>query len=120
MSQPSSRTAVCDDGVEHRLHVGRRLADDAQDVGGRGLPRQRFLGLVEQPHVLDRDHGLVGEGFSERNFAVSEHCRMFADQCQQPDAFLVSQQRHEQRAINAVGPRRRFSRSGSSMTVQSG
>ena len=44
--------------------VGRRAADDAQDLGRRGLPLQRLLRLVEQAHVLDRDHRLVGEGLA--------------------------------------------------------
>ena len=62
-----------DDGLEHRLHVGGRACDHLEDVGGRRLARQRLLGFVEQPHVFDRDHGLVGEmpqqgdlGFRER------------------------------------------------------
>ena len=38
------------------------LADDAQDLGRRRLLLQRLLGLVEEAHVLDRDHRLVGEG----------------------------------------------------------
>ena len=29
--------------VEHRLHVGRPIADDLQDFGGGGLPLQRLL-----------------------------------------------------------------------------
>ena len=40
-----------------------------QHLGGRGLLLERLgqlararLHLVEQPHVLDRDHRLVGEG----------------------------------------------------------
>ena len=58
--------------IEHRLQIERRAADDLQHVGGRGLLLQRLreiararLHLVEQPHVLDRDHGLVGEGLDE-------------------------------------------------------
>ena len=30
------------------------------------------LGLVEQPHVLDRDHGLVGEGLEQLQLLVGE------------------------------------------------
>ena len=33
------------DGVEHRLHIGRRLADHAQDLARRRLLLQRFLRL---------------------------------------------------------------------------
>ena len=55
--------------VHHRLEVGRRAGDDPQDLGGRGLLLERLgqlavpgLELREQPHVLDRDDRLVGEG----------------------------------------------------------
>ena len=62
-------------GVQHRLEIGRRRGDDPQDLGGRGLLLQRLgdlavallklgvalLQLLEQPGVLDRDHGLVRE-----------------------------------------------------------
>ena len=50
------------DGVEHRLIGGRRTADHAQHFSRGGLLLERFLGLVDQAHVLDGDHGLVGEG----------------------------------------------------------
>jgi hypothetical protein len=53
------------DGVEHRPGIAGRARNDAQDIGGRGLPLERFLGLVEQPHVFDRDHRLVGECLQE-------------------------------------------------------
>src|SRR5262244_1293608 len=60
-----------DDRVEHRLHVGRRLADHPEDLAGRRLLLQRLAHLcmgfghstvlllqcLEQPHVLDRDDG---------------------------------------------------------------
>ena len=56
------------DSVEDRLELRWRAADDVQHVAcGRlvlerllQLPRAR-LHLLEQPHVLDRDHRLVGE-----------------------------------------------------------
>ena len=47
-------------------------ADDAQDGAGRGLLFERLaeiavarLDLLEQPHVLDGDHRLVGEGLGQ-------------------------------------------------------
>ena len=33
------------------------------------------LNLVEQPHVLDRDHGLIGEGLQQLDMVVGETCR---------------------------------------------
>ena len=66
------------DRLEHRLHVGLRLADDAQDVGGGRLPLQRLaevvvarLQLLEQAHVLDGDDRLVGEGLEQRDLLVA-------------------------------------------------
>ena len=55
------------------------LRDDLQHLGGRGLLLQRLgqlararLHLVEQPHVLDRDHRLVGEGRDQLDLLVGE------------------------------------------------
>ena len=58
--------------VHDRLEIGRRAGDHPQDLGGRRLLLQGLrqlavphLQLLEQPHVLDRDHRLVGEGLEE-------------------------------------------------------
>ena len=58
--------------LEHRLGVGDRAADHLQHLGGRRLLLQRLLGLVEQAHVLDRDHGLVGEGLHQADLGSAE------------------------------------------------
>src|SRR5262249_25144496 len=64
------------DRFEHRLYVGRRAGDYAKDLTRCRLLLQRFahlsmgcrkllvlrLQLREQPHVLDGDDRLVGEG----------------------------------------------------------
>src|SRR5207245_7390880 len=56
------------DRIEDGLNVSLRSADDAQDLACRRLLFQRLsqiviprLQLLEQPGVLDGDHGLVGE-----------------------------------------------------------
>ena len=49
--------------VQHRLDVRRRAGDDTQDFTRRRLLLQRLLEFLEQPHVLDGDHRLIGEGF---------------------------------------------------------
>ena len=64
--------AAVEDLLEHRLRVGHRVADDLQHLGRGGLLLQRFLRLVEQPRVLDRDHRLVGEGLRQRDLPVGE------------------------------------------------
>ena len=65
------------DRVEHRLDVGRRAGDDPQDLGRGGLLLQRSVtrgssSAPEQPHVLDGDHGLVGEGLEQRDLLGRE------------------------------------------------
>ena len=42
---------------------------------GGGLPLERFLGLVEEPRVLDRDHRLVGERLQQRDLLLGERAR---------------------------------------------
>src|SRR5215813_7328050 len=56
-------------GLEHRLQLARRARDNTEDLRGCGLLLKRLsklartgLHLVEQPHVFDRDHRLVGKG----------------------------------------------------------
>ena len=85
--EPMQDTEACvaqllgasDDRIEHRLDVGRRAADDPQDVGCRGLLLQGLgqvgvlgLQLREQSRVLDGDDGLVGEGGHEVDLLVGE------------------------------------------------
>ena len=60
------------DRLEHRLHVGRRARNDAQDLADRRLLLERLLRLLEQAHVLDRDDGLVGEGLQQLDLLVRE------------------------------------------------
>src|SRR5262245_1255249 len=61
-----------DDRIEHRLYVGRRAADDLEHLGGSCLLLQRLFGLIEQPHVLDSDDGLVGESLEQRDLLVGK------------------------------------------------
>ena len=59
-----------DDGVEDRLHVGGRAADDAEHLGGCSLMLQRLAQFSvalakfpEEADVLDGDDRLICEGF---------------------------------------------------------
>src|SRR6516162_9812810 len=62
-----------------RTDVGRRGGDHLQDVAASGLIDQRFGEIVralaqlpEQAGVLDRDHGLIGEGCDQPDLLVIE------------------------------------------------
>ena len=69
---PTNPGGALDDGVEDRLHVRGRAADDAEHLGRcrlmlQGLAQFRvaLLDLLEQPHVLNRDDGLSCKGFKK-------------------------------------------------------
>src|SRR5262249_50271780 len=66
---PTNLCGALDDGVEHRLHVRQRVADNTEHLGRRRLMLQSLaqfcvalLQFLEQAHVLDSDHRLRGKG----------------------------------------------------------
>src|SRR5262249_46032524 len=66
---PTNPGGALYDGIEDRLHVGGRAADDAEHFSrcclvlqGFAQFRITFLQLVKQPDILDRDHSLIGKG----------------------------------------------------------
>ena len=67
---PTNPRGALDDRVEDRLHIRRRAADDAEHLGRRRLMLQglaqfrvAFLQFLEQPNILDGDHGLSRQRF---------------------------------------------------------
>src|SRR6266478_101442 len=102
-------SARCD-RIEDRLHIRCRTADDVQHIGGCNLVFKRFLQLarlrlhlLEQPHVLDGDDGLVGEGLQQCDLLVREgfHRRPIHRKC--PDGNTLAQHRNAKHgAISAA------------------
>src|SRR5205085_4323130 len=71
------------DSLEYRLLVRRRTADYAQDLARGGLLIERFaevfvarLELLKEAHVLDGDHGLVGEGLEQCKVRIGKRARI--------------------------------------------
>src|SRR5215468_10065694 len=60
------------DRIQHRLNIGRRTCNDAQNLTRRGLLLQRLLEFLEQPDILDCDHRLISESFDQSDLAVGE------------------------------------------------
>ena len=86
--------------LEHWLGVGLSLADGPQYLTGGRLPGDglRQLGIarlqfLEQPHVLDGDDGLVGEGLEECDLALREGPRRAAADGNDADHRSVTQHR---------------------------
>ena len=77
--------AALHDGIEHRLRVAHRIADDVEHLAGRGLLLQRLgeivgalAQLVEQPRVLDGDDRLGGEVLHQFDLLVGEWPHLLA------------------------------------------
>ena len=104
---PTNPRGALDDGVEHRLHVRRRAADDAEHLGRCRLMLQglaqfcvALLQFLEQPHVLDRDDRLIGEGFEQSDLLVGERTNFGSANCNHPDRNAFAQQRRGQNGPN--------------------
>ena len=70
-----------------------------QDLARRCLLFQRFsqiaiafLQFLEQPHVLDGDHRLVGEGFEKRDLLVRERTNLGSTNDDHADRNTLAQQ----------------------------
>ena len=99
-----------DDGVKDGLQIGRRARDHPQNFGrgrlllerlghlGMGLGERAVLLLQfrEQPHVLDGNDGLVGEGLHEGDLRVGEEAGLLARQGNGADAAALPQHRSAQ------------------------
>src|SRR5262249_27307608 len=65
-----------------------------------------LLNVVEQSHVLDRDHSLVGQGGEQLNLPLREGSNLGSGQCQYPDRVAFSQERNAKqraKAPNSLG-----------------
>src|SRR5262245_49862905 len=76
---PTNSGGALHNRVKHRLNICRRATDDVEHLGGRCLILKglaqfciALLQFLEQPHVFDGDHGLVGEGFEEFDLLIRE------------------------------------------------
>ena len=93
-------------------NVGRRGCDHPQDVAAAGLVGQRLsqvaglrLHLVEQPHILDRDHGLVGEGLQQLLVMDGEGTDLYPRDTDHADRRAAVHQRRNQHAAKAARSR---------------
>src|SRR5262245_1315176 len=88
-------------GFLHRLDVRRRAGDHAQDFTRRGLLFERFVELLEQPHVLNGDHRLIGEGFEQLDLSLCERTDFCPANLNRTDCETITQQRRCQHSAKA-------------------
>ena len=105
---PTNPRGALDDGVEDRLHVRRRAADDAEHLGRCRLMLQglaqfcvALLSSLNKPHVLDGDHGLVGEGFEKRDLLVGKRTNFRSANTNRSDRDTFAKQRRGEHSPNA-------------------
>src|SRR5262245_16498175 len=84
------------------MEVRRRTSDHTQDFTRRGLLLQRFLEFLEQPHILDGDNRLVGEGPEQRNLIVREWPNLKATNEDYTESNALTQQRHRKKRTTLV------------------
>jgi len=94
--------AALENLLENRRRVGHRTADDLQHFGGGGLPLQRLLRLVQQPHVLDRDDRLISEGLEQVDLALRRGTRTRPGNHDGADRGAVLEQRGAEHAAPAA------------------
>ena len=75
------------------------------------------LDFVEQPHILDGNHRLIGERGDQLDLLVGERSHRAGDQTMTPIGYAVAQQRHAENRAKATMLLASFSLySGSSRT----
>ena len=102
-----------DERIQHRLQIERRAADDLEHVRGGCLLLQERLGeimgarlhLVEQAHIADRDHRLIGEGLQQRDLLFAEGMHLDAAHDDRADTLALARQRHREDGAVAHAPR---------------
>ena len=96
------------DRIQHWLYFRRRTGDDTQNFTRRRLLFQRlgeisipFLQLLKQPHVLDGDDCLIGEGLEKTDLLVRERLDYHATNDDHADRLALAHQRRSEHGSDA-------------------
>src|SRR5262249_3121725 len=88
-------------GVEDWLDVGRRSRDHPQDLARCGQVAVASLQFLEEPHILDSDHSLIGKGPQQLNLAIRERAGLCARPLDDADGSTFPQHGDEEAASPA-------------------
>ena len=85
------------------------MADHPEDLAGRRLLVQRLgqvlvtrLQFLEQPHILDGDDCLIGEGFEQGHLGIGEGTHLRAQDRDRAEGLSLAQQRNLRHAVDGV------------------
>src|SRR5262249_36557315 len=108
---PTNPGRALDNGIEDRLYVRRRAADDAKHLRCRclmlqGLPQfcVALLDLFEESHVFDGDHCLIGERFQESNLLFGEWTNFSPANQDSPNRSSLTKQRSSKNRSRRIRP----------------
>src|SRR5262245_48926564 len=89
---PTNLCCALDDGIEHRLHVCRRAADDAEHLSRCRLMLEglaqfgvAFLDLIEQSDVFDCNDCLISKGFKQLDLFIRKGTDFWSANMNRPD-----------------------------------
>ena len=104
-----NRAAFSATTSKHRLNIRRRAGDDAQEFHSSRSAAPSFgeiavaFEFFEQPHVLDGDDGLVGEGFEQLDLRRGEGAHLGATCAQRSNEFPLLTKGNGQEGAAAAG-----------------
>src|SRR6516162_1990469 len=105
ITQPGGRF---DEGIQHRLQIEGRAADDFQHLRRGGLLFKRLaefaralLLRLEQPNVLDRNCRLIGKGRQQRDVLLLEWPHFGAANQDVAERAALTNQRHREGRVMA-------------------
>src|SRR5262249_6028962 len=94
-----------DDGVERGAQFVAHVRQELRLVLARlGKLAALVLDFVEQTHVFERNHRLVGKGRDKLNLLVTEGAFSFASQNDNPDGGSFSQKWYPKHGVEAALP----------------
>src|SRR4030081_1959618 len=85
------------DGLQDRLQVKSRAADDLQDLAYGRLLLERLLCLVEEPHIFDGDDGLIRERLEKLDLIRRERLHFHAAERDASYPYAMPKKRHRER-----------------------
>src|SRR5215470_16836561 len=83
---------ILSNSVQDRLNIRRRTGDDTQNFTRGCLLFQRLLEFVEQAHILDGDHRLIGKRFEKLDLFLRKRANLRPTDHDRPDRNTLTQQ----------------------------
>ncbi len=81
--------SLFDQRLKYRLQIESRATDNLEHISRGRMTLKRLAQLVEQPRILDGDHGLSGEVLNQFDLLVREWTNLLAINCNLSEQFSL-------------------------------